>query len=220
MNLQLYRDHMTTELNSLPDLRSQEIESYVVTTAILARRIDDRLGAPLTRMNNMRRTINMLIHHSVIQPAHEDHEDTCPVSMAIAPRYVRSDKQPKGDDDGLLVIDLEYYFRAMRTLADDDLFVLQHLVKTLVTRSERCDRASVHSMDLRMTGETFGDTLLVIRRVQDQLPLRSSFNRLLREQLNVVGAPEVKGLFVHVASKPDTVIPLTSFARTCLDAVK
>ena len=40
-------------------------------------------------------------------------------------------------------------------------------------------------MDLRMTGETFGDTLLVMRRVQDQLPLRSSFNRLLREQLNV-----------------------------------
>ena len=42
MRLHLYRKHLTREHEHLPDLRSQDMRSYVLTTAILCRLIDYR----------------------------------------------------------------------------------------------------------------------------------------------------------------------------------
>ncbi len=72
MRLHLYREHMARELEQLPDLRDQGIQSYVLTTAILARRIDDRLGGRLQteqlaphigRPLNFRELLGMLLHY-------------------------------------------------------------------------------------------------------------------------------------------------------------
>ena len=58
MRLNLFRKHLARELDQLPDFRMQKIQSYVLTTAVLARRIDERLGGRLKRAANDPGSVN------------------------------------------------------------------------------------------------------------------------------------------------------------------
>ena len=78
MKLNLYRKHLARELKQLPDSRAQEIQSYVLTTAILTRRIDDRLGEHLRservqprhgRTLDFRQLVDLLIHYCRFEPS-------------------------------------------------------------------------------------------------------------------------------------------------------
>ena len=53
MRLQLFQDHLAAELSNLPDIRSQEIQSYALTTAILVRTLVDRLGIGNLRIGSV-----------------------------------------------------------------------------------------------------------------------------------------------------------------------
>ena len=54
MKLQLFRDHLTTELGNLPDIRTQEIQSFALTTAILTRSLVERLDIGDLRVRGAR----------------------------------------------------------------------------------------------------------------------------------------------------------------------
>ena len=79
MKLALYREHLARELRDLPDFMSQDVQSYTLTTAILARRIDQRLGGAIKtlsireRIGKNRRLsfiklVNMLLHYPRFRP--------------------------------------------------------------------------------------------------------------------------------------------------------
>ena len=76
MILQLFRDHLATELDNLPDMQSREIQSYALTTAVLTRRILDSLDIKdLTIPSefysrgsayNLRKVVDRIIHYRVL----------------------------------------------------------------------------------------------------------------------------------------------------------
>ena len=77
MRLNLFRKHLARELDQLPDFRMQKIQSYVLTTAVLARRIDERLGGRLKSEQvqsrqggqlDFRQLLGMLIHYCRFEP--------------------------------------------------------------------------------------------------------------------------------------------------------
>ncbi len=152
MRLHHYRNHLARELDQRPDHRSQDIQSYVLTTAILARRIDDRLrgrlksesitarcGSPL----DFRQLLGLLIHYSRFEPGLD----------VIAPG--RSEDPPdepffrinsKGSRTQraaakLLAIRLADYFRVIEKMAHDDVFVLRHLVPATINRLKHASAA-------------------------------------------------------------------------------
>ena len=145
MNLQLYRDHLTQELKHLPDLRSQDIQSYVLTTAILCRRIDNRLAGALNSLwiserivSNRRfgfiKLANILLHYSKFDPdlfVNSSAESTGPEAFTVR---VHSDKSRNELHGRLLTFRLADYFDIIERVAKDDQFVLTHLLAAAITR--------------------------------------------------------------------------------------
>ena len=152
MKLQLYRARLAQELKHLPDLRSQDIQSYVLTTAILYRRIDYRLAGALKSLwiserivSNRRfsfiKLVNILLHYSRFDPdlsrfdpdlfVNSSAESTGPEAFTVR---VHSDKSRNELHGRRLTFRLADYFDIIERVAKDDQFVLTHLLAAAIKR--------------------------------------------------------------------------------------
>ena len=147
MNLRFYRKHLQTELKNLPDLRSQEIQSYVLTTAILTRKImeildNSSLEIPSTydskRPNYSLNTIlNKFVHYTAFYPRLASLDSTQPFVVRL---YSDEDRK-KGKEYS---IKLSEYFNVISRIAKDDVFVASDLllprVLTLLNQVTRVEQ--------------------------------------------------------------------------------
>ncbi len=142
MDLQSFRDHLAAELESRPDVRSPEIQSYALTTAALARRIlrhlhIDDLTVP-SELHSDRPTyklteiLNCIIHFRVL------HQDALSYPMPgmqedIISLY--SDRNRRYSER--FYIRLPVYFELIGRLAHDDQLVAGYLLRRVVTLLSR-----------------------------------------------------------------------------------
>jgi len=175
LNLHLYRRHLAQELAQFPDLRSQEIQSYILTTAILARRIDDRLGGRLQsehlaldrgRSLNFRELVNTFLHYESFYPSHSLTPTTQDEFWALV--YSKKSKT-KYEMDGRYRIRLDDYVTLVEKIAHDDMFVYRHLI---AATSQRLQRASnivgeMESDELRGLTDSFEDIVWLSRLLID-----------------------------------------------------
>lgn len=175
MKMHLYRDHLRRELAHLPDYRAQEIQSYVLTTAILARRIDDRLGGRLQSESveprhgstlNFRQLVDLLIHYCRFNPD----TDATSLGDSKAPaehyyfRVYSPSARKKHDAGALLAIRLSDYFAIVGKIAGNDIFVLRHLLAATVTRIRRTSsQVEPDHDDLQEIVDAFDDVLRLMR---------------------------------------------------------
>ena len=176
MRLNLFRKHLARELDQLPDFRMQKIQSYVLTTAVLARRIDERLGGRLKSEQvqprqggqlDFRQLLGMLIHYCRFEP---DIYSTTLSDAEVSPEdfYFRvyseqiKNKRYAGD---LLAIKLADYFEVIQKIARDDVFVIRHLLAATVTRLKRAanDPGSVNPDELSEIVASFDDAVCLSR---------------------------------------------------------
>ena len=187
MRLHLYREHLARELEQLPDFRAQEIQSYVLTTAILSRRIDDRLRGRLKserveplwgRQLDFRQLVGLLIHYRLFVPSLSsttlsDAEAT-PADFSV--RVYSDTTKNKHDAGTRLTIKLADYFAIVGKIASDDVFVLQHLLAATITRLTRASRieGDVDPDDLNEIAASIDDVIWLSRKLIDttNLPLR------------------------------------------------
>ena len=150
--LHQYRNHLARELDQRPDHRSQDIQSYVLTTAILARRIDNRLRGRLksesiaTRFGgplDLRQLLGLMIHYIRFEPEID--------AIARGPSKDPQDEpffrinseggRTQRATAKLLSIRLADYFRVIEKIAHDDVFVLRHLVPATINRLKHASAA-------------------------------------------------------------------------------
>lgn len=131
MNLQLFRSHLASELDGLPDVREQEIQSYALTTAILVRRIIERLritdlSIPDARdpqvSHGLQKVLNAFVHYRDFYP-HFPSSSTQPERGIV---HLESSR-------GELRISLRSYFCLIGRFAHDDLFLTHYLLRRVVT---------------------------------------------------------------------------------------
>ena len=181
MRLHLYRERLTRELQGLPEYREQEIQSYVLTTAILARRIDDRLGGRLqsevveprfgSRID-FRRLLGLLIHYVRFQPDlfSMTHSDSAAVPEECFFRVYSERIKSKHDAGSRLTIRLADYFAIVEKIARD-VFVLRHLLKATTTRLMHVSGAG-GEVDEDVLGEvvaSIDDVIWLLRQSVDTL---------------------------------------------------
>ena len=131
MNLRHFRKHLLKELNHLPDLRSQEIQSYVLTTAILTRRIMEILDHsglavsstydPMRPTYKLKEILDSFIHYMGFYPRLASHDKTRPFVVRL---YSDEDKT-KGKEYSIKLSD---YFDLISRIARDDVFVANDLL--------------------------------------------------------------------------------------------
>ena len=184
MKLYLYRAHLMQELQRLPDFRVQEIQSYVLTTAILARRIDDRLRRRLKSEHvaryfsgqlNFRRLVDLLVHYCRFEPSRISRPlDGSAVRPAEAYFRIYSEWSKKKRDAGPhLEIKLADYFAIIKRIASDDVFVLRHLLAATIKRLRRASAAQgeVDRDDLDEVAASIDDVIWLSRQlIQDGHP--------------------------------------------------
>ena len=136
---------MAWELDHLPDLRSQDIQSHVLTTAILCRRIDDRLGGALKNLSirerigtnhqlSFIRLINILVHYSRFVPdlfVNSSNNSTGPDHFTV---QVHSEPKNNDPKDRRLTFRLSDYFVIVKRVVTDDMFVLSRLLAASINR--------------------------------------------------------------------------------------
>ena len=137
MKLQLFRDHLATELGNLPDVRTQEIQSYALTTAILTRSLVERLDIGDLRVGRARdpkgqtypltKILNNLIHYRAFHPEYKGPDDD-PTDCVV--RLYSDDAGKEGE---LYWISLRDYFDVVSRFAHDDFFVAQRLLRRVIT---------------------------------------------------------------------------------------
>ena len=149
-----------------------------MTTAILARRIDDRLEQRLQTERveplhgsslNFRQLIDLLIHYCRFDP---DPSSTLYSDGNVPPadyyfRVYFRDSKKKHDAGSRLAVRLADYFIIIEKIASDDVFVLRHVLAATITRIKRALASAVDSDDL---GEIVDacDTFTISGRVADQ----------------------------------------------------
>ena len=131
MNLRHFRKHLLTELNNLPDLRSQEIQSYVLTTAILTRRIMEILNHsslevpstydPMRPAYSLNTILGSFIHYMGFYPRLASLDETQPFVVRL---YSHEDRT-KGEEYSIKLSD---YSDLISRIAKDDIFVVTDLL--------------------------------------------------------------------------------------------
>ena len=132
MKLQLFRDHLAHELKNLPDIRSQEIQSYALTTAVLLRYITQELGIedlrvpvlyhPSEKSQPLGTILNSIVHYQSFYPHMGSHG--LEVGEYFFYLYSSQDMR-KGNR---FLIRLNNYFDLVRRIADDDLLIANYLI--------------------------------------------------------------------------------------------
>ena len=141
MRLQLFRDHLAVELRNMPDVRVQGVQSYALTTAILARTLVERLRIddlniewshdPEYREYGLKRILNNIVHYRGFHPDHmhtllysrDDPEDT----------IVRLYSDEARDAGEFFRFSLRSYFNLISNFASDDIFVANYLLRRAIT---------------------------------------------------------------------------------------
>ena len=179
MKLRLYREHLARELEQLPDFRVQEIQSYVLTTAILTRRIDDRLGERLKservqprfgRALDFRQLVDLLIHYCRFDPSSYStiFADSEVPAAEFYFRVYSNQAKNKHDAGSLLSIRLADYFAIVEKIASDDFFVLRHLLPATITRLRRASSSvPIDSDDLGEVVNSVDDIVWLSRHMID-----------------------------------------------------
>ena len=131
MKLQLFRNHLASELNGLPDVRVQEIQSYALTTAILVRRIIERLqiidlsipdADDAQVIHGLRKILNAFVHYRDFYP----HFPSSSIRPERGIVHLESSREK-------FRISLRSYFDLIRRFAHDDLFLSHYLLRRVVT---------------------------------------------------------------------------------------
>lgn len=131
MKLQLFRNHLASELDNLPDVRVQAIQSYALTTAILVRRITEELQITDLRIpdarnpqihHGLQKVLNSFVHYRYLHPHFQSSADE-PEEGVV---HLESDR-------GKFRISLRSYFDIIDQFAGDDLFVSRYLLRRIVT---------------------------------------------------------------------------------------
>ena len=141
MRLQLFRDHLAVELSNMPDIRVQEVQSYALTTAILARTLVERLKIddlniewshdPEGRTYGLKRILNNIIHYRGFHP---DHLHTLLYSSDdSADTIVRLYSDKARNAGGFFRFRLSTYFDLISKFAHDDIFVVNYLLRRAIT---------------------------------------------------------------------------------------
>ena len=179
MKLHLYREHLARELEQLPDFRVQEIQSYVLTTAILTRRIDDRLGERLRsegveprrgRTLDFRQLVDLLIHYCRFEPSiySTSFADSEVPAAEFYFRVYSNQAKKKHDAGSLFSIRLADYFAIVEKIANDDVFVLRHLLAATITRLRRVSSpAPIDPDDLSEVVNSVDDIVWLSRHLID-----------------------------------------------------
>lgn len=145
MKLQLFRNHLASDLDSLPDVRAQEIQSYALTTAILVRRITERLK--ITDLNipdahnpqvhhGLQKVLNSFVHYRYFYP-------NSPVSMNDSEENIvllESDRRN-------FRISLRSYFDIIDQFSRDDLFIGRYLFRRIITLLSQVDNQDCRDFD-------------------------------------------------------------------------
>ena len=141
MRLQLFRDHLSVELINMPDIRVQEVQSYALTTAILARTLVERLKIddlniewshdPQGRTYGLKRILNNIIHYRGFYP---DHLHTLQYSNDDpADNIVRLYSDEARNAGDFFRFSLRTYFDLISNLAHDDIFLANYLLRRVIT---------------------------------------------------------------------------------------
>ena len=141
MRLQLFRDHLAVELRNMPDIRAQEVQSYALTTAILARTLVERLRIDdlniewshdsQGRTYGLKRILNNIIHYRGFFP---DHLHTLLYSTDDpADNIVRLYSDEAGNAGDFFRFSLRTYFDLMSNFAHDDIFLANYLLRRVIT---------------------------------------------------------------------------------------
>ena len=140
MKLQLFRNHLAAELKNLPDTKSQEIQSYVLTTSILIRRIIEDLDIKAFKIPerhvsyekhaDLSEIVNIFIHYIRFSPYPPFQDDPSSPTDCIVKLYSERSSKRRGR---FFHIDLKDYFEAATKIANDDLFIADHLLRRVTT---------------------------------------------------------------------------------------
>ena len=132
MKLQLFRDHLAHELRNLPDIRSQEIQSYALTTAVLLRYITQELGIedlrvpapyhPNEKSHPLGTILNSIVHYQAFYP----HIGSLDLEVSEYFFYMYSSQDMRKGNRFLIRIN--DYFDLVRRIADDDLLIANYLI--------------------------------------------------------------------------------------------
>ncbi len=144
MNIGLFRGHLRSEIEMLPDLKYQDIQSFTLTTAVLLRRIVERLQVKDVTIPNalsesdsysLGSILNTFIHYYLYSPRPRFYGQ--PDSESIV--RLRKPGMRGSRSTKLRENDIEYtfrlcdYFDIVRRFAHDDLFLARYLLRRTVT---------------------------------------------------------------------------------------
>ena len=145
MRVQLFRDHLASQLNALPAFSNQEIQSHALTTAALTRKLLEHLSidtvtipaASLSSVKtyNLHQVLNAFIHYKAFYPQNLTIEDD-PDELVVE---LYSDRNSAFVDRYRLR--LRDYFEVTGKIAHDDLFVLPYLLRKSNTWLHQATRA-------------------------------------------------------------------------------
>ena len=193
MNLRHFRNRLLTELSNLPELRSQEVQSYVLTTAILTRRVMEVLnhsGLQIPSTYNpkqpnyeLKTILDSFIHYRAFYPKLGSLDETQPFVV----RLYSDDDRSKGKEYSIRLSD---YFDLISRIANDDLMVAKDLLlPRVVTRLNQV---------IRVQADFDTDHLnAILSLVVDTLELADSLDQAGSVQLPsnvVVNAHEITSL--------------------------
>ena len=144
MKIELYRNHLATELEALPDIRSQVVQSYALTTSVLLRKMAQHLNIKnlcipdafdSEQSYDLAMVLNIFIHYITFDPHwrslperdfSEKDDNKCDNVIYLYSKDRRKNRRE-------LRISLKTYFDLVSRFAHDDLFVAQHLLHRLIT---------------------------------------------------------------------------------------
>ena len=183
MEIQLIRNRLVEELANLPCVRTPEIQSYALTSAVLVRRITEALNITDLRIqdawrreasHNLAHVLSKIVHYrDFIRAGVKPPEGERPRYDYV---YLRSERtEPE------LVINLESYFNHVRRFAYDDVFVARHLLRRIVTLLSQVVRQPERDFDEDWLAD-------VVDRMYDSFAL---LGKLVRRRTLLVPAHQV-----------------------------
>ena len=178
MEIQLIRNRLLEELANLPDVTTDEIQSYALTSAVLVRRITETLNITDLRIqdawqretsHDLAHVLSKIVHYQDFDRAFVQPPEGEQVRYDYV--YLRSRRSERA-----LVIDLGSYFDYVHRFASDDLFVVRYLLRRIDTLLSQVVRQPERDFDQHLLAQ-------VVDRMYDSFAL---LGKLVRSQTLVV----------------------------------
>ena len=178
MDIQLIRNRLVEELANLPDVRTPEIQSYALTTAVLARRITEALNITDLHIqdawqrqtsHDLGRVLSKIVHYRDFRKAIVGQQEGEQFRDDYV--YLRSKRT-----ESAWVISLGSYFDHVHRFAYDDAFVARYLLRRIDTLLSQV----IHQPELDCDQHLLGE---VVDRMYDSFAL---LGKLVRSRTLVV----------------------------------